>query len=89
MLEKETIKQVALVASFAAGMIGLGYAFSPNLSQQELQENYAFCTKLVNKASGDNVIINFVYNQVSIPEGLYAGKTCRQIIEEYQAREHK
>lgn len=84
---KEAVIHVMIGVGFATGIIGLGYAFSPNYYKQELQEHYLYCTNLANKASGNVEITQFVYDTVTIPEGFHAGKTCRQVIEEYRARE--
>lgn len=77
---KEGIKRVATVLGFAVGLVGLGYAFSPNYYQQELQENYTFCIKLVDKASGNTNITDFVYEQISIPEGLHSARPVVKLL---------
>jgi len=87
MVEKETIKQAAYATAFVASMIGIGYVFSPNYYHRELKDNYVYCDDLLEKASGDDAVTHFVHDKVSVMEGLHSGKTCREIIEEYQRKE--
>ncbi len=80
---KESITRIVSVLGFAAGLIGIIYAVRPDYYQQELKNNYYFCSDLLEKTSDNAANINFVYDKVTIPEGLHARKTCWHIINEY------
>lgn len=80
---KEGIARIVTALGFTAGLIGIAYAVRPDYYQQELKNNYYFCSDLLEKASDNAANINFVYDKVTILEGLHARKTCRQIIDEY------
>ena len=79
------IKNTALVTGTFSLMIGLGYAFSPDYAKRELEDSYRYCNQLV-EASGNSATTTFVYDKVKIQDGYHAGKTCRQVMEEYAKR---
>jgi len=84
----EAIRNIALLTGFSGLLVGIGYAFSPDYSRRELENNYSYCSELVEnaKSASNPAITNFVFDQVKIQEGYHAGKTCRHIIEEYEHR---
>lgn len=83
---KEDIKRIAMMLGFGIGIVGLMYSLRPDYRKQELQDNYTYCNDLLQNASGNNEITDFVYNQVRIREGIYRGQPCHQIIDEYTHR---
>lgn len=69
------------------GFLGLAYLVKPDYYQEQLKQDSAFCRDLLDKASGDNSITNFVYDRVTFTNDQYKNKTCREIINEYRKRE--
>jgi hypothetical protein len=66
----------------AAGII---YIVSPIVNQNQLEEHNAFCSELLERAEGNEDITKFVNDEIIIPDGHHKGKTCYQIIDEFDA----
>ncbi len=69
-------------------VLGIVYAIDscqPNNSLKELQHQYKNCQYYLDRAANDESK-KFVNDDIFVIEGKYKGKTCREIINDYELR---
>lgn len=75
------ISLALVVGSLSAGQ----YLMRSVNHENQLGEHQNNCTHLLESASGRQDITTFINDEVTIREGFHKGKTCREIINEYDS----
>ena len=76
------------------GVVGLGIIlphhplFRPEF-RSELEHQVAYCSQMLERAAGNELLEAFVNGQVTIKDGSYQGKSCGEIIFKYEVTQQE
>ena len=74
-----------ILTTIALGIGTAGFFAYQRERNITLEENATYCTRLIRQADTPETR-NFVRNKVTMQEGIYQGKTCKQIFKEYNKK---